>query len=302
MKPRAVVLLNAAAGSVAAGGPADVGARVRVALAGAGLTADVRAVDGRSLAAEVRSALAARPDVLVVGGGDGTLSSAAEALVGGPTPLGILPLGTRNHFARDLGLALDLEEAASVIAAGHVRRVDVGEVNGRVFLNNCSLGVYPDLVRDRETQEARDDRRRWAAILRASWNSLWRFRVRTVTLRVDGRVWRVTTPLVFVGNNRYETRLLALGRRSALADGQLWLYVARNASRLGVVRLGARMALGRLEQAQDFEAVATTELELRTRRRHLRLAVDGEVLPMVSPVRWRARPRALAVLAPAVPA
>jgi diacylglycerol kinase family enzyme len=279
-----------------------VGARVRVALAGAGLTADVRAVDGRSLAAEVRSALAARPDVLVVGGGDGTLSSAAEALVGGPTPLGILPLGTRNHFARDLGLALDLEEAASVIAAGHVRRVDVGEVNGRVFLNNCSLGVYPDLVRDRETQEARDDRRRWAAMVRAGWNSLWRFRVRTVTLRVDGRVWRVTTPLVFVGNNRYETRLLALGRRSALADGQLWLYVARNASRLGVVRLGARMALGRLEQAQDFEAVATTELELRTRRRHLRLAVDGEVLPMVSPVRWRARPRALAVLAPAVPA
>jgi diacylglycerol kinase family enzyme len=277
----------------------EVRGRVCVALTRAGVAADVRPVDGRYVAAGVRAALATRPDVLVVGGGDGTLSSAAEVMAGGDTPLGILPLGTRNHFARDLGLDLDLDAAASVIAAGHLRRVDVGEVNGRVFLNNCSLGVYPDLVRDRETQETRDERRRWAAMARASWNSLWRFRVRTVTLRVDGRVWRVTTPLVFVGNNRYETRLLSLGRRPALEDGLLWLYVARNASRLGVVRLGTRMVLGRLEQGQDFEALATTELELRTRRRHLRLAVDGEVLPMVSPVRWRARPRALAVLVPA---
>jgi diacylglycerol kinase family enzyme len=291
-------LLNGAAGSVATAGLATVGPRVGDALARAGVAADVRPVDCRYMAAEVRTALATRPDVLVVGGGDGTLSSAAEALVGGPTPLGILPLGTKNHFARDLGLALDLDEAAGVIAAGHVRRVDVGEVNGRVFLNNCSLGIYPDLVRDRETQETRDERRRWAAMIRATWNALWRFRVRTVTLRVDGRVWRVTTPLVFVGNNRYETRLLSLGRRSALEDGLLWLYVARNTSRLGVVRLAARMVLGRLEQAQDFEAVATTELELRTRRRHLRVAVDGEVLPMVSPVRWRARPQALAVVIP----
>jgi diacylglycerol kinase family enzyme len=297
-----VVLLNGAAGSVSATGVADAGARVSSALARRGLATDVRPVDSRYIAAEVRAALAGRPDMVIVGGGDGTLSSAAEALVGGPTPLGVLPLGTKNHFARDLGLAGDLEEAAAVIAAGHVRQVDVGEVNGRVFLNNCSLGVYPDMVRDREALEERDDRHRWAAMARASWNSLRRFRVRTVTLRADGRVWRVTTPLVFVGNNRYETRLLALGRRNALQDGQLWLYVARNASRLGIVRLAARTVLGRLEQAEDFETVATTEVELRTRRRHLRLAVDGEVLPMVSPVRWRARPGALNVLAPTQPA
>jgi diacylglycerol kinase family enzyme len=158
------------------------------------------------------------------------------------------------------------------------------------------------MVRDRETQEIRDDRRRWAAMLRASWGSLRRFRVRTVTLRADGRVLRVTTPLVFVGNNRYETRLLALGRRPALDEGLLWLYVARNTSRLGIVRLGARMLLGRLEQTQDFETLATAELEVYTRRRHVRVAVDGEVLPMLSPLRWRSRPGALAVLAPPAPA
>jgi diacylglycerol kinase family enzyme len=298
MRPRAVVLLNAAAGAVAPAGIGEVAERVRAAFADAGLAADVRPVDSRHVASEVRAVARARPDAVVVGGGDGTLSAAAESLVGGDIPLGILPLGTRNHFARDLGLTGDLSAAARVIAAGHVREVDVGEVNGRVFLNNCSLGVYPDLVRDRETQEAREDRPRASALLRASWGSLRRFRVRTVTLRVDGRVWRVTTPLVFVGNNRYETRLLALGRRAALEEGRLWLYVARNAGRLGILRLGARMLLGRLEQAQDFETLATTELELRTRRRLLRVAVDGEVVPMQSPVRWRTRPGSLRVLAP----
>lgn len=298
MRSRAVVLLNAAAGSVAPEGASEVAARVSAAFSETGLIADISAVDSRSMADEVRNAVAAGADRVIVGGGDGTLSSAAEVLVGGPVPLGILPLGTKNHFARDLGVPADLNEAARVIAAGHVRQVDVGEVNGRVFINNCSLGVYADMVRDRETQEIRDDRRRWAAMLRASWGSLRRFRVRMVTLQVDGRVLRVTTPLVFVGNNRYETRLLALGRRTALDDGLLWLYVARNTSRLGIVRLGARMLLGRLEQAQDFETLATAELEVRTRRRHLRVAVDGEVRPMLSPLRWRARPGALAVLAP----
>lgn len=298
MRSRAVVLLNAAAGSVAPEGASEVAARVSAAFSETGLIADISAVDSRSMADEVRNAVAAGADRVIVGGGDGTLSSAAEVLVGGPVPLGILPLGTKNHFARDLGVPADLNEAARVIAAGHVRQVDVGEVNGRVFINNCSLGVYADMVRDRETQEIRDDRRRWAAMLRASWGSLRRFRVRMVTLQVDGRVLRVTTPLVFVGNNRYETRLLALGRRTALDDGLLWLYVARNTSRLGIVRLGARMLLGRLEQAQDFETLATAELEVRTRRRHLRVAVDGEVRPMLSPLRWRSRPGALAVLAP----
>jgi diacylglycerol kinase family enzyme len=293
MKAGAVVLLNEAAGSVPASGPSDVAGRVSAVFAHAGVRAEVRIVDGRAIAGEVRAAVAR---------GDGTLSSAAEALVGGRTALGVLPLGTRNHFARDLGLPTDVEEAARVIAAGHARGVDVGEVNGRIFLNNCSLGVYPDLVRDREAQETREERRRWAATLRASWGSLRRFRVRTVTLRTDGRIWRVTTPLVFVGNNRYETRLFALGRRTGLDEGLLWLYVARNTSRLGIVRLGARMLLGRLEQAQDFEALAGRELELRTTRRHLRLAVDGEVVPMVSPLRFQIRPRGLSVFAPPGPA
>ena len=298
MTGKAVVLLNPAAGSVVTEGLDAVSGRLATAFSLAGVAAEVRPTDGRALAAAARQAVAAGASAVVVGGGDGTLNTALEALVGGRVPLGILPLGTRNHFARDLGIDGDLDAAVRVIAAGHVRHVDVGEVNGRVFLNNCSLGLYPDLVRDRETQEVLQERPRWSAILRASWNSLRRFHVRTVTLRADGRVWRVTTPILFVGNNRYETRLLSLGRRSGLEEGLLWLYLARNPTRTGVIRLALRTLLGRLEQTRDFEAVATAELELRTYRRHVRLAVDGEVLPMISPLRWRVRPGALPVLAP----
>jgi diacylglycerol kinase family enzyme len=294
---RAAVLLNPAAGSLAAHDAGEPAVRVSAALSAAGVAADVRLVSSRELSAAVQGAAAAG-SVVVVGGGDGSLSTAASLLAGSDRVLGVLPLGTRNHFARDLGLPLDLDGAARVLAAGMVRSVDVGEVNGRVFLNNCSLGLYPDLVRDRDTQEEQEGRGHRAAMLRATWGALKRFRVRTVTLRLDGRVWRVTTPLVFVGNNRYEVSLLSLGRRPALDDGRLWLYVARNTSRFGIARLAVRMALGRLEQSDDFEAVALDELEMRTRRVHLRLAVDGEVLPMTSPVRWRVRPRALRVLAP----
>jgi diacylglycerol kinase family enzyme len=297
-KPRAVVLLNAAAGSVAPRRVDETTGRIGAAFAEAGLPAEVRSLGYSHLEAEVRATAKARPDALVVGGGDGTLSTAAQSLAGSGVPLGILPLGTRNHFARDLGLPADLTAAVRVIAAGHVRRVDVGEVNGRVFINNCSLGVYADLVRDRETQEEREDRRRSTAQMRAIWGALRRFRVRTVTLTASGRVWRVTTPLVFVGNNRYELRSLARGGRPVLEAGQLWVSVARTAGRFGIVRLAGRALVGRLDRARDFETISATELEIRTRRRHLRVAVDGEVVAMRSPVRFRARPRALAVFAP----
>ena len=112
--------------------------------------------------------LAERGDeLLIVGGGDGTISAAASALVGTETRLGILPLGTLNHFARDLGIPTDLDEAAKLIAAGAERRVDVAEMNGRIFINNSAIGLYPLMVVDRDVQRKRlrpkqaagDDRR-----------------------------------------------------------------------------------------------------------------------------------------------
>ena len=230
---------------------------------------------------------------MVVGGGDGTLSAAAEALAGGDVPLGVLPLGTRNHFARDLGLPdWTSKRRLRVIAAGHVRRVDVGEVNGRVFINNCSLGVYPDLVRDRESAGVATDRRRFSAMVRAGWGSLRRFRVRTVTLRVDGRVWRATTPLVFVGNNRYETRLFGLGRRDGLEEGRSGSTWRATPAGSASCAWCARMLLGPPRADPRFRDPPTPELEVRTRRPQCGWPWTGKCCPWCRPCaggRGRAR-------------
>ena len=155
---------------------------------------------------------AADADTVVFGGGDGTVSTGAAALAGGPKALGVLPLGTFNHFARDLGIPLELEDAVRTIAVGHVREVDVGEVNGRPFVNNSSIGLYPEMVRVRDELRRHHGMRKGTAMLGAAREVLRDPPFLRVDLRVLDDVARVRTPFVFVGNNRYEMDALRAGR------------------------------------------------------------------------------------------
>ena len=150
-------------------------------------------------------AIAERGDpLLIVGGGDGTIGAAASALVGTETRLGILPLGTLNHFARDLGIPTDLAEAAQADRRGQAeRRVDVAEMNGRIFINNSAIGLYPLMVVDRDLQRKRLGRSKRLAMLVASLRTLARFNHQRLTLTVNDEKARVDTPLLFVGNNDY---------------------------------------------------------------------------------------------------
>ena len=154
----ATVLINRGGGAVAA--DSEISDKVAAALAKAGVEAKVELVDGGDCA--VRSkAIAERGDpLLIVGGGDGTISAAASALVGTETRLGILPLGTLNHFARDLGIPTDLDAAARLIAGREDRGIDVAEMNDRVFINNSAIGLYPLMVVDRDVQQRRADHNR----------------------------------------------------------------------------------------------------------------------------------------------
>jgi diacylglycerol kinase family enzyme len=292
---RAVAILNASAGGAGNDQPALAG-RIAGAFRERGLEADVRRVAAADLTAAAREAGEASTHALVMAGGDGTVSAGAAALAGSPRPLGVLPLGTRNHFARDVGIPLDLPAAVEVIARGNARAVDVGEIEGRTFINNCSIGLYPEMVvlRDRLREEQGLPKR--LATLKASWRNLRRMPLQRLSLVLPGRTWTLTTPLVFVGNNRYGTA--AFGRREGLDLGELCLYVARPAGRWGLFGLAARALLGRVEAARDLESVCLPALEVRSARRHLRVAVDGEVLDLGRHVRCRVRPRALRVLAP----
>jgi diacylglycerol kinase family enzyme len=275
--------------------------RVRDACRRWGIDASVRTVSARELEGAVRAAVAARSRLVVVGGGDGSISTAAAVLTGAETPLGVLPLGTFNHFARDLGIPVELDNAVQVIARAHVRCVDVGEVNGRVFINNSSIGLYPSAVETRDTQRERFGWSKWPAMVYGSLTVVRRFRLLRVTVRVEGQTRQLITPFLFVGNNEYELSLFTMGRRRRLDGGQLGLYIARTSSRWGVARLVLHTLMGRLNQAEELESFCSSSLEIESNRRDLRVACDGEVMRMAPPLRYRIRPRALQVIAPSVP-
>lgn len=302
---KASVLLNVAAGSVESKETSEALARIKAAFQAAGAEASVHAVEPAGLLVAVDRAAAGDHDAVVLGGGDGTLSTGVAALArhGQPKPLGILPLGTFNHFAKDLGIPIDLDGAVRTVVAGCERSVDLGEVNGRVFLNNSSIGIYPEVVRQREEIQDGGIAPRWAAMLRAAAGQLRRFPMVTVTLRLPAREMRVTSPMIFVGNNRYEMNLLKISRRSRLDAGELFLYVARDRSRIGFVALALRALFARLDPEKDFVSAGLPCLEVATSWRwSLRVALDGEVRRLATPLRYRVRPRALRVLAPPVPA
>jgi diacylglycerol kinase family enzyme len=296
---RVIVLLNTKAGAAATRDlDLDRAASLRESFQAEGVAAEVRLVHGHEIVEAARSALAQRPDAVVAAGGDGTVSGVAGVLAGTQTPLGILPLGTLNHFAKDVGMPASADECIGVIAAGHVREVDIAQVNGRAFVNNSSIGIYPQVVRHREAQRERLGRGRWLAMFLAVINALRRFPVVRVRLGVEGRTVLRTTPFVFIGNNEYEMSLFTVRGRKALDCGRLSLYVANRTGRFGMFRLALRALVSRLDQAKDFDSALLPELWVETGKRHLYVALDGEVEMMKPPLHYRSVPRGLRVIVP----
>lgn len=293
-----VVILNRAAG-----GPqenlAHTGAEIRRHFAEHGQ--EVRIADGSDLVPLAREAASGRDDVIVAAGGDGTISAVAAALAGTGKTLGVLPLGTLNHFAKDLHVPLELSAAIENIARGHVAEVDVGEVNGRVFINNSSLGIYPHIVRDREAQQERLARGKWTAFFWATLRALRRFPFMTLTITLEGERLVRRTAFLFVGNNEYEIAGFNLGGRKCVNAGKLGLYLTHRTGRLGLFRLAFRALLGRLEQAKDFDVFCVEEALIESRRPSLLVATDGEVSLLKTPLHYRIRPRALRVIIPPAP-
>jgi len=253
------VLINREGGTAAAAG-AKIKADLEAAFADAGLAAEVELIEG----ADIRPALK-RLDApaVAIGGGDGTLGAAASMLIETDRALGILPLGTHNHFARQLGIPMDLPGAVRVLAQGTRRRVDVGIVNGHIFLNNASIGFYPSLVRSREQEQYRRGLPKWVANMPAAWTALRRLRHHRLRVEIDGTEQQVRTPLLFVGNNLYSLDGGRIGQREALDRGELSLFSVEGRSRISALWFGLRLLVGHATLEADF-ALATT---CRARRR-----------------------------------
>ena len=296
MRPAIEVIINAGSGSVLG----DETARsLRERFIAYGIRANVHlATSGAEIVVLARHAARSDAGTVVAGGGDGTISAVAAELAGTGKALGILPLGTLNNFSKDLGIPQDLAAAVRTIAQGEPIEVDLAEVNGRTFINNSSIGLYPKMVARRERQQQKLGRGKWQAAL---WASLRLFRVSPflkVDIELDGKTFERRTPFVFVGNNEYEMDMYNIGRRPSLSEGKLSLYFLHRQGRWGLVMLFWKTVTRQLKQWKEFEAVATEHVTVRAKRRRIRVALDGEVAVMRTPLEYRTRPKALRVIVP----
>ncbi len=235
---------------------------------------------------------------VVAGGGDGTVNAVAGALVGTDTALGVLPMGTLNHFAKDIGISMGLEAAVRNIFTGHVTKVDIGEVYGRVFVNNSGVGIYPHIVRQRE-EEQHHGHVKWVAFVLAVGSVLRRYSRLRVRLHMDeAEALARITPFLFVGNNRYEIAGLEIGRRMSLDSGRLWVCMAPRTGRRNLARMALRALLGRVTD-HELNAFEVEEIWVETATPRVNVSTDGEVSVMVAPLHYRIRPHALGVVVPA---
>jgi YegS/Rv2252/BmrU family lipid kinase len=290
------VIVNAASGL--GNGPRQIES-LQAQFREAGLDARIMPVrSGGELRAVVKATAREKPRMIVAGGGDGTLGTVAGLLEGTGIALGVLPLGTLNHFAKDLRIPMDLKQAIETLAAGHATEVDVGEVNGKVFLNNSSLGIYPDVVRERKRQQTRLGRGKGWALFWATLTAMRRSAFLHVRLRLNGAEREYRAPFVFIGNNRYVMEGFNIGVRGGMRDGLLSVYVTQRSTRLALLGLGIRALFARLRQAKDFEAMTAQSLSIESRHHFLHVATDGEVALMETPLHYRVHPLALRVVVP----
>lgn len=235
---------------------------------------------------------------IAAGGGDGTLSTVAELCVREQIPLGVLPLGTHNHFAHDARLPLDIAESVRCILSERTRRVDLGSVNGHTFINNSSIGAYPRAV------EARDDLRRHFGLRKYVAAMIGTLRVFSrkpevdAVMEIDGVKVPGSGPFVFVGNNEYSVRMFSTQARQSLSGGKLCIYTARCNGVSGLMRLLWLALWDRLEQTRDFQMRTGESVTIHLRKAMVRVSKDGEVIRLPPPLVYRILPGALEIFSP----
>lgn len=253
---------------------------------------------GGSVEKLTQRALRSGATTVIAAGGDGTICGVANQLVGSGVPLGVVPLGTFNYFARSLGVPEETDAAIRAICDGYLLPAAVGRVNDKVFLNNTSIGVYSAILQQREDTYKQFGRSRIAAywsVLRALVKF---YDPMTMKIEVDGERMSVKSPLAFVCNSAFQLERFALQGADEVRDGKLALFLADDVGRWGLVKHAARLATRTMREGRDFRLVTGTEIVIDPGR-HKRLIVrDGEKEPMRGPFRIRLDTDGLDVIRP----
>lgn len=252
---------------------------------------------GSDLTAKTLIAIQEGYDVIVAAGGDGTVSVVASNLIGMNVTLGVLPIGTLNHFAKDLKIPLTIPEAVATLLKGPVTVIDVGTVNDKIFINNSSIGLYQKLVRHRENLQ-KSGWRKWPAFVSAFLTVMRLYPFLSVRLQIDGQTIVTKTPMVFVGNNEYTFEGYQFGNRLTLTDKLLGVHVANAPSRIGLLKILAHGLFGNISDSAQLNSYKTQELWIESRRKYLHVSLDGEVTVLPTPLHYQIKPAALKVIVP----
>jgi diacylglycerol kinase family enzyme len=264
------------------------------------------AANGKQLAAVARRAveLAKRQGgILVVAGGDGTINAVGQIALKHELPIGVVPGGTFNYLSRAHGIPQDPDEAMRAILDGTVKPVQAGLVNDKVFFVNASLGLYPQLLEDREAYKRRYGRSRVVAVWSALVTLLSQRQQLEIDLDADGCRRHLRTPTLFVGNNRLQLEQVGIVEAAALDRGRLVAITAKPLGTVSSLRLMLRGFLGRLGEAPEVSSFAfetlTVQVGRRGRRSRVKVATDGEIAYMPTPLTFRPSPQPLQLIVPA---
>jgi diacylglycerol kinase family enzyme len=254
----------------------------------------------RDLPEAIARATTGDAEIVVAGGGDGTIAAVASAVVDSEKQLGVLPLGTFNYFAQRIGVPLDLDGALDVIGTAAATKVlSVGEVNGRIFLNNSSIGLYPAMLKQRETTYDRVGRSQAVAYMSVALVLLQPPGLMNLEMTADGEKLQRRTPLLFIGANPDQMATFGIDAHQCLDNGRLALYITKPLSIGPLWRLAVRGLVSGLRGAEELEMRCAQSLDVTVRRKRVRVALDGEVARLHSPLRYRLRRDALRVVVPA---
>jgi len=237
-------------------------------------------------------------DVVAASGGDGTINMVAGLLAGKEIALGILPAGTLNHFAKDLNIPLTPEGSVSVIANGNTTLIDTAEVNGRLFLNNSSIGFYPLALKKRNAQQLRFGRSKWLSMFYGLYTVFKRFPLYAVRINTGKEISVFRTPILFVGNNEYSVELLTIGSRKLLTGGKLCLYYLKSNTRFRMFKVAIAAFFNMLKESDELEMKLIDEVEVESAKKKIHVSIDGEVEEFAPPLHYKVISKNLKVVIP----
>lgn len=244
--------------------------------------------------------------IVVAAGGDGAINAIAQQVLGSGCALGVLPQGTFNYFSRTHGIPSDTAAAVQTLLDAHIAPVQVGLVNDHIFLVNASLGLYPQLLEDREAYKQQYGRSRLVAMVSGIVTILHQHRQLRISMQGAGKVHEMRTPMLFVGNNQLQLEQIGIPLVQALAEGELAAIMPKPVGTLALLGLMLRGIFGQLGEADNVVSFGFSHMQVKTAQyypgRRVKVATDGEIVWLAAPLDFRVSPEPLYLLKPALPA